>query len=413
MTFAELVEAYFHCRQNKRYTDEALAFEVDCERNLEKLYDELSTGTYEIGFSKVFIVDKPVKREIFAAAFRDRILHHWLFMKLNPLFEREFIHDTYGCRKGRGTLFGIGRVKRFIARCSKGYTEDCYILRCDIRGFFMNIDRNILAVKLDNFIRQKYQGEDLELVRRLARQVVMVNPVEGCSVNSRRTKWNGLPRDKSIFTTNGYTMPNGMRSLFDEENREKGIPIGNLTSQMFANFYLNGLDHFVKHTLGVKYYGRYMDDFVMVHPSKEFLQEVKRKCAEYLERELMAQLHPSKVYLQHYSKGVEFVGAYIRYGAVFPGKKIKSNTWLTINRYNELARERRLSPEEIQSFQQSMNSYLGIMIHYNSYKVRKKMLGKVSGWIANDIKYAGYNKVIWTKKVKKKPVLWDPYGIFT
>ncbi|MCC8187976.1 MAG: RNA-directed DNA polymerase [Bacteroides sp.] len=294
MTFEEIMEAYMQCRKNKRYTREVLAFEVDCEQKLQQLYDELSSGSYQIGPSKVFIVEYPVRREVFAASFRDRILHHWLHMKLNPLFEREFIYDTYGCRTGKGTLFGIRRVKRFIASCSRSYTQDCYILRCDIRGFFMNIDRNILAGKLDAFIRSRYKGEDIEEVRRLTRQVVMVNPVEGCQVNSVRTKWDGLPRDKSIFTTNGYAMPNGFPSLFDEVNRQKGIPIGNLTSQLFANFYLNGLDHFVKHTLGLGYYGRYMDDFVMVHPDKEFLLKVKKDVRNSLNRSYFWNCIPTR-----------------------------------------------------------------------------------------------------------------------
>ncbi|MCD7935928.1 MAG: RNA-directed DNA polymerase [Tannerellaceae bacterium] len=400
MTFEEIVEAYFQCRKNKRYTKEALAFEIDCEDNLVRLYEELSSGTYEIGPSKVFIVDKPVKREVFAAMFRDRILHHWLHAQLNPLMEKEFIHDSYACRKGKGTLFAQRRLKRFIAQCSENYTKDCYILRCDIRGFFMNIDRELLANKLEEFIWRHYTREDLLLVCKLVRQVVMKSPFDGCHINSPAAKWDGLPDNKSIFTCNGYPMPNGWLPKPGLRGRRKGLPIGNLTSQLFANFYLNGLDHFIKHTLQIRYYGRYMDDFIMVHPDKNYLLKVKEKCAAYLSTELLLDLHPNKVYLQHYSKGVEFVGVKIRKGAMIPGKKIRCNTWLTIRNYNQLARTRKLHSHEMKAFRQSMNSYLGIMIHAQSYRLRKKFLGSVSGWIANDIYYPGYAKVV----LKKQPL---------
>ena len=149
---ADLFEAYADCRTNKRNTMNALSFELDYEQELITLWEEINTGAYTPGRSIAFIVNQPVKREIFAADIRDRVVHHLLINKLNPLFERTFIYDSYACRKGRGTYFGIKRIDRFIRQCSQNYTEDCYVLRLDIQGFFMAIDKRILWVKLRDLI---------------------------------------------------------------------------------------------------------------------------------------------------------------------------------------------------------------------------------------------------------------------
>ncbi len=126
ITLYELFEAYFNCRSNKRRTNNAFAFEVDYENNLIKLYKEINSGLYNPGKSIAFIVIKPVKREIFAANFRDRIVHHLIINKLNPLFEKEFIHDSFACRVGKGTHYGIRRIDHFIRTCSQNYTEVYY-----------------------------------------------------------------------------------------------------------------------------------------------------------------------------------------------------------------------------------------------------------------------------------------------
>ena len=149
---AELFEAYFKCRSNKRNTVNALAFEVDYEANLLQLHEEINSGSYQPGRSIAFVINKPVKREIFAADFRDRVVHHLVIHKLNPLFEKLFIHDSYACRKGKGTQFGIQRVARFIRQCSLNYTQDCYVLKLDIQGFFMHINKAILFGELESLI---------------------------------------------------------------------------------------------------------------------------------------------------------------------------------------------------------------------------------------------------------------------
>ena len=244
ITLYELFEAYFNCRSNKRRTNNALAFEVDYENNLIKLLKEINSDLYNPGKSIAFVVIKPVKREIFAANFRDRIVHHLIINKLNPLFEKEFIHDSFACRVGKGTHYGIRRVDHFIRTCSQNYTKDCFILKLDIKAFFISINRGLLFEKLNKFIIEKYHKPDQFLIIDLCRKVIYHDSANHCIIKGNKADWDNLPRDKSLF----YTPDNC------------GLPIGNLTSQVFANFYMNSFDHFIKHNLKTSYYGRYVDD---------------------------------------------------------------------------------------------------------------------------------------------------------
>ena len=197
--FDELLEAYFRCRKNKRRTHNALAFELDYEANLVTLWNEINDGTYRPGKSIAFIVNEPVKREIFAANFRDRIVHHLIISKLNPLFESAFIYDSYACRTGKGTLFGIKRLERFIRKASANYSQEAYVLKLDIRGFFMHINVEILYAKLVEFIHQRYVGPDKELLISLTNVVLFNNPSQNCVIKGARSGWDGLPHDKSLF----------------------------------------------------------------------------------------------------------------------------------------------------------------------------------------------------------------------
>ena len=190
-----------------------------------------------MGKSITFIVDKPVKREIFAGDFRDRVVHHLIINKLNHLFEKDFIFDSYACRRGRGTHFGIARIDRFIRQCSQNYTKDCYILKLDIQGFFMGINKNILHQKVWFYLWKSYlesgsTQEEFEIFEDLIRKVIFNIPSQNCTKNSSPKKWKGLPKSKSLFNS-----PNN-----------KGLPIGNLTSQVFANVYLTEFDNYIKHT---------------------------------------------------------------------------------------------------------------------------------------------------------------------
>lgn len=360
ISLEELFDAYFSCRRHKRNTANALAFEIDYENNLIQLCHEINSGSYQPGKSIAFIVKKPVKREIFAADFRDRVVHHLIINKLNPLFEKEFIYDSYVCRIGKGAHLGIKRVNRFIRQCSRNYTEDCYILKLDIRGFFMYIDRNILFGKLHEFIRTSYLKPDQNMIINLCRKVIYNEPARNCIIRGRRRDWLGLPPDKSLFCS----------------PKDCGLPIGNLTSQVFANFYMNSFDHFAKHDLGIHFYGRYVDDFVIVHKDKEYLKLLIPKIKNFLESHLRLALHPDKIYLQHYTKGVKYLGVFIKPRRIYIGSRTKGNFYEAIEKQNLIARDHKPAKLEKEKFLSSMNSYLGIMKHYKTYDLRKKMISQ-------------------------------------
>ncbi|MBC8184239.1 group II intron reverse transcriptase domain-containing protein [candidate division KSB1 bacterium] len=370
----ELFQAYFECRKNKRNTANAIAFEIDYENNLVQLCEEINSGTYKIGRSIAFIVDKPVKREIFAADFRDRVVHHLIIGKLNQLFEKQFIYDSYSCRTGKGTHFGIQRIDKFIRQCSMNYTKDCYLLKLDLQGFFMSINKSILFTKLEQFIKEKYNETDKDLIIKLCKQVIFNDPTKNCIIKGNKSDWDYLPQTKSLF----HSKPNC------------GLPIGNLTSQVFANFYMDSFDHFVKHDLKKRYYSRYVDDFVIMHEDKEYLKKLIPKLSEYLQTELQVTIHPKKIYLQHYSKGVKFLGTVILPNRIYIADRTKGNFYNAIEKQNQIARDHKPTKEEQQSFQSSMNSYLGIMKHYKSYKLRKHMINKnLSGWWWNYVYLSG------------------------
>ena len=380
----ELFEAYFDCRKNKRYTINALAFENDYEKNLVKLYDEINNGIYNPGRSIAFIVNKPVKREIFAADFRDRVVHHWLISKLNPLFENIFINDSYACRTGKGTHLGIKRVDEFIKSCSNNYKTDCYILKLDIAGFFMHINRKILFERLRNFILKHYTANDKSLVQEICKTIVFNNPAENCIIKGKKNDWAGLPKNKSLFHS-----PPGC-----------GLPIGNFTSQVFANFYMNPFDHFIKTTSCIQYYGRYVDDFVIVHQNKDWLKSLIPKIRGYLQNELHLELHPKKIYLQHFTKGVQFLGTVIKPHRIYIANRTKGNFFQAIEKQNKIARDHKPTKDEQAAFISSMNSYLGILKHYKTYKLRKKIIREnLSGWWENIFYAKGYSKFVAKKRV--------------
>jgi hypothetical protein len=370
VTLEELFAAYFECRKNKRKTKNAQKFEMNYEERLIKLRDEINNGTYKIGRSIAFVVEKPVKREIFAADFRDRVVHHLVIQKLNALFEKEFIYDSYSCRVGKGTLFGVKRLSRFIRACSENFTKETYVLKLDIKGFFMHINREILFRKLQKFIESKYVVADQGLLIEIVEQIVQNDCTERCFVKSPRWKWDDLPPDKSLFNNDG-----------------SGIPIGNLTSQVFANFYLSTFDHFMKSTLKLRYYGRYVDDFFVVHNDKDYLKNLIPVIEKFLKDELHLTLHPKKRILQNAKHGVKFTGAFIKQHLIYIDKRAKGNLYQVIDKWNKdieseskknVLNSERFTPEEFKHFQASVNSYLGFMVHYRTYNLRKKMCQKIS-----------------------------------
>ena len=312
----DLFKAYFDARKNKRSTINALAFEKHFEANIFALCSEIIDNRYKPQPSICFIVDKPVKREIFAADFRDRVVHHLIYNYISPIFERAFINDSYSCRIGKGTHYGIKRIDHFIRSCSQNYTRDCYILKLDIKGYFMAMNKSLLYEKVkEELINQKLKIDfDLPLVLNLIEKTIFNDPRVSCIIKGIKTDWVGLPETKSLF----HAKPNC------------GLPIGNLTSQLFGNIYMNAFDHWVKRDLGITYYGRYVDDFVLVHSDKEFLKTRIALIRKYLDETLNLELHPNKIYLQHFSKGVQYLGAIIKPHRVYVANRTKGNFYEAI-----------------------------------------------------------------------------------
>jgi retron-type reverse transcriptase len=356
-----------------------MQFEVDLERNLVELWEEINSGAWQPRPSTVFIVNKPVTREIFAAAFRDRIVHHLVIGRLNPLFEKYFIHDSYSCRTGKGTHFGIARAERFIRRATRSNTRRAWVLKIDIRGYFMAIDRNILYRKLAAFIDERYHSPDKNLVKELCRIIIFNDPAKDCIRHSPAAAWKDLPPDKSLFSS-----------------REGcGLPIGNLTSQIFANFYLTEFDHFIKHGCGIRWYGRYVDDCVIVHRSRAFLKRLVPVLREYLAANLGLTLHPKKIYLQPCGRGVRFLGCFIKPSHTVVHHRTIKNFIRALRLHNAVAADHKPDRGECGALISSVNSYLGIMKHYRTYRKRRDiLLRRVSPlWYKHIGPGPGYGKI--------------------
>ena len=301
----ELFASYYSARSNKRNTCNQVRFERNLSFNMIRLWEDILYGRYKVGRSICFIVDRPVKREVFAASFRDRIVHHLLYRYLMPVFDPVFIHDSYSCRVGRGNLFGVQRLEHHIRSCSDNYRRPCWVLKLDVCGYFMSMDRQLLYDMIVRTLRRK--GKDREevfpVMDSLLRKVIFNDPTRGCYRKGRASDWEGLPTSKSLF----HARPGC------------GLPIGNLTSQLFSNIYLNRLDQYVKRTLGCRHYGRYVDDFYLVDNSRERLLSCVPPIRAFLKEDLHLTLHPRKLYLQEQAKGVPFLGF-----VVFPGRRCLS-----------------------------------------------------------------------------------------
>jgi retron-type reverse transcriptase len=266
-----LYNAYLKARKCKRYKEYVLDFSWNVEKELMKLQGELVNKTYKHGEYYEFTLYDAKKREIKAAPFRDRVVHHALCNMIEPIFDNGFIYDSYACRKEKGTHKAIKRLDQFIKSSGDKWGEgNVYCLKCDISKYFDSIDHEVLISLIEKSIKDK---EVMWLIREIV---------------------------KSSFSHRVHN------DLFNY--RETGIPIGNLTSQLFANLYLNELDQFVKHDLQKRYYLRYMDDFLVFGDNKGELHKCEDILRNFLEKELKLELHRRKVSLDPVGQGVSFLG---------------------------------------------------------------------------------------------------------
>ena len=258
--------AYEKARINKSKKDYVIDFEKNLNINIKSLRTELLLNYYQPMPLKTFILRDPKTRKISKSDFRDRVIHHALVNVIEPIFDKTFIYDSCANRKGKGTSFAIKRFEKFQRKVTKNYSSGGYCFKADIKHYFQEVNHDILI----SIIKRKIKDERvIWLIKKIIKNV-------------------------PVGRVGGET--------------EKGMPLGNLTSQFFANVYLNELDYFIKHELKVKYYIRYVDDFVILHSSKEQLESWKNKIQEFLKDNLKLELHLNKSKIIPLSKGIDFVG---------------------------------------------------------------------------------------------------------
>jgi RNA-directed DNA polymerase len=288
-SFTELVEAYFDCRKSKRNTPSAIAFEQDLERNLIQLRDDLVAGTYAPGLSICFVVTRPKAREVWAADFRDRIVHHLLYNKISPRFYASFIKDTCACIPGRGTMYAAQRLESKIRSASQNWSKPTWYLKCDLANFFVAIRKPIVLAQLAARVTEPWWMA-------LAETILMHDPRLNFELRGAPELLDRVPAHKRL--TN--------------QPADQGLPIGNLSSQFFANVFLDALDQLIKHRIGARHYIRYVDDFILLHESPQWLNAALAEINNFLPSVLGARLNPSKTILQPVARGVDFVGHVIK-----------------------------------------------------------------------------------------------------
>lgn len=357
--------SYIQARKNKRNTHNQLAFELNQETNLHQLAKAIFERKYTPKPCIAFIIQKPVMREIFAADFTDRVIHHLIYRCIYPIIDEKLIYDTYSCRVGKGTLFGINRAKGFMRSCSQDFTKDTYFLKLDIEAYFMNMNHDILFEKVLSMLPQNkinFLGISRETLIYLIRQTIFNNVTENCLIKGNKSDWLGLPPSKSLFN-----YPNNI-----------GLPIGNLTSQVFGNVYMNDFDFFVKKELKLSYYGRYVDDMIFFHNENSFLESIIPQLSNFLLSHLKLKVHPNKIVLKSIDEGIPFLGLIIKPHCSYIGNRTKNNFYSAIQEINKImAVVPQFTWQQLCNIRATLNSYLGYMQHANSFNLRKAMLGKL------------------------------------
>ncbi|MBA4343243.1 MAG: reverse transcriptase [Methylibium sp.] len=286
--FHDLLQAYLDCRRTKRNSASAQAFEAQAEQNLYDLHDELASGAYRPGRSICFVITRPRPREVWAAEFRDRIVHHLFYNRIAPRFHASFVADSCACIPGRGTLYAARRLEGQVRSVTQNWSRPASYLKCDLANFFVSIDKTVLMGMLARKVREPWWLA-------LAETILMHDPRQDVAVQGSRQELALVPEHKS---------------LFNAPDRH-GLPIGNLSSQFFANVLLDGLDQHVKHRIRAPHYVRYVDDFVLLHDDPQWLNAAKASIEAKL-AELHLALNPRKTILQPISRGVDFVGHVIK-----------------------------------------------------------------------------------------------------
>jgi retron-type reverse transcriptase len=396
-TLEKLYEAYQQCQQGKKNTINALEFELNREKNLLELLTDLKTRKYQIARHIYFIVTSPTPREIFAADFRDRVVHHLLCNEIQSLFERSFVEQSYANRQGKGTHKAVAKLQELLQETKRVTRAEVYYLKLDIENFFRSIDQTKLFSLIEQTIRRvdantdtnqgngtfenagvgdrkfEYKRESAgeakpsqtkwqEEILWLCRKIIFHDPTKNYIYRGDKAKQKLIPLYKSLF----------------HGEVGKGLPIGNLTSQFFANVYLNQLDHYLTDTLQVKAFVRYVDDFVIVSVDRKKLRSYQQRINHFLEQELSLRLHPRKTELQAGQKGIDFLGYVIRPNYRLVRQKVVGRFKVAINTFKQTAKREQwpvATSEDSdvsalqQKFKHVVSSYHGHFSHAASYRL--------------------------------------------
>ena len=355
----DLYAAFICAKRHKAKKPYVLHFERNLKENIESLCDDLWTRRYKPEPSTCFVIQRPKKREVFAAQFRDRIVHHLYYNYTHELFERTFIQDTYSCIPGRGTHYGIERMEQHIRQESHNWQRPCYALKIDIRGYFMHINRcrllDIATASLLKMADHQANGGvrwrdviDIDFILWLTHEIVLLDPTDGCRHVGSPSEWDDVDASK----------------LMANAPADCGMPIGNLTSQLFSNVYMNPFDQMVKRLLHFMHYGRYVDDSATISSDRQRLTDAIPVMRDFLKDELCLDMHMGKTQIIDVRYGVEFLGAFIK-----PYRTYICNRSLSRIR-QEAADVRHMGRG--QAFR-TVNSLLGVMSHYSSYNLRREI----------------------------------------
>lgn len=288
-------------------------FGMHLSDNILQLHKQLANLNYSHGGYTAFNISDPKPRNIHKANVRDRVLHHAIYRKLYPFFDKVFIADSYSCRNSKGTHKALQQFKQYCLSVSNNNTKTVWILKCDIKKFFASIDHSRLMEILMSYIPDRN-------IQSLLKEVI---------------------------------------ESFNFEKSGKGLPLGNLTSQLFCNVYMNEFDQFVKHKLKAKHYIRYADDFVFVSSSKEWLFSILPQISDFLIHSLQLRLHPDKVFIKSLASGVDFLG------------------WVNFSHHRVLrttSKKRMLKRIYIKPKNEVLQSYLGLTSHGNSHNLQQEIL---------------------------------------
>ena len=347
-SYRNIHECYLECRKNKRNSINALRFEFTAEEEILKLQRQLKNKTYRPSRSILFAAKKPKIREIFAADFRDRVTHHILIKHLEKIWEPVFIHDSYACRKGKGTHKGVARLQSFLKKITKnGNIRACY-LQLDIKDFFPSINKEILF----SLIRKRLSDPD---VLWLAKTIIFWDCTQSYILRGQRNLLSRIPPNKTLFG----------------KDNKSGLPIGNLSSQFFANVYLNELDRFVKHSLKARYYLRYVDDFIILGYDPAELSCLCTQIENFVRDHLKLRLHPTRRKLLSVAQGIDFLGYVTRHDYILVRRRVVNNLKQKISEF-----KRSRNPDTVK-MRAALSSYFGHFKHANTYKLKNRILNTI------------------------------------